>query len=370
MKDATLKACPLCNGELGDACEVRPRVVEELIPARLHKTQYNVHRYWCTACKTRVEARVPGVLPNQRFGVCFMLYVVSLRLIGVTWEKIQTSFHDSFGIVLSKGALVAMQRTIAEALGNEYENLKAELRRAKSVHADDTSWRVDGVNHWLWVLLSKRAAVFTVEDTRSRRVIEDHLGPSFDGVVVTDFFPSFRNLPYAQQKCLVHFLREIERFEKKPDFEETWLWQRARMRVRRLVTDARHVHETVADPIERQLAHDRLVARAQALAQLPARSVENDKYAGALAKLAGQYAESLFTFLVRDEVNWENNPAERGLRPMIVNRKVSYGSRSRTGAEDLAVLHSIGYTARLRGETFLDYAGAHVTLPHERLPQR
>lgn len=63
----------------------------------------------------------------------------------------------------------------------------------------------------------------------------------------------------------------------------------------------------------------------------------------------------LFAFAVEDDVAWENNAAERGLRPLVVNRKVSYGSRSLEGAQRLAAMHSIARTVRLRNESFFAF---------------
>lgn len=361
-KDATLSCCPECDTKLGDPIEVRDRVVEELVPARLHVTKYHIHRYWCASCKRKVEAQPPGVLPGQRFGIHLMLLVCYLRTLGVTWEKERAYFQDSYGLKLSHGALVHMEKVVAKALGKKYDELLQEVRAAKSVHFDDTSWPIDGVNNWLWVLLSKGAAWYTVENTRSRRIVEEHLGDLFDGVTVSDFLPSYRNLPYTQQKCLIHLLREIHRFEEKPDFVLDDDWKSVRMRTKRLVTEARNSRENGMPQKEREELQLRLIARANAVGQM---KLEN-KYAKTLARLVGQYSEMLFTFVVEDDVAWENNAAERGLRPLVVNRKVSYGSRSTEGAQRLAVVHSIAQTARLRNESFFDFASG--SMGHAGMP--
>lgn len=361
-KDAKLSSCPECDSTLGEAIEVRERVVEELVPARLKVTRYHVHRYWCPSCKTKVEAQPAGVLPGQRFGLRLMLLVCYLRTLGVTWEKIRAYFQDSHGLRVSHGALVHMEQVVARALGSKYDELLDEVRNAKSVHFDDTGWRIDGKNHWLWVLLSKGAAWYTVENTRSRRIVEENLGPDFEGVVVSDFLPSYKNLPYPQQKCLVHLLREIHRFEEKPDFTRTRAWFLVRRRVKRLVTEA--VDSIQLPEKEREDLQWRLIGRAHDLRKI---DTSGDKYATRLAKLVAGYAEDLFTFLADpEEIAWENNAAERGLRPLVVNRKASFGSRSNQGAQRLAIIHSIAQTARLRNESFFRFAGA--SIGHAGLP--
>jgi len=353
-KKAELSSCPTCETALGDAIEIRERIVEELVPARLKVTKYHVHRYWCTNCKEKVDAQPAGVLPGQRFGLHLMLLVCYLRTLGVTWEKTRVYLATAFGIRISHGALIHMEEAVAEALGPKYNELLEEVRKAKSAHTDDTSWRIDGENHWLWIMLTKTAAVFTIENTRGRRVVEDALGPSFKGVVVGDFAPTYKNMPYEQQKCLVHLQRLLKKPEEKPDFIDDPEWSRITMRVRSLVTQAVNAHENERNPVKKAQLAGSLMAQAAMLGD----EKWTHKEAKTLARLLKGYHMQLFTFLLHDDVGWENNPAERGLRPMVVNRKTSFGSRSTEGAQRLAIIQSVAQTARLRDTSFLSFAGA------------
>ena len=360
--EVILASCPHCDTPLGEPIDMWERITEDIVPARLKVTRHRVYRYWCTICKNKVEGQPEGVLPGQHFGLHLMLLVCYLRTLGLTWQKIQTYLYEAFGIKISHGGLIHMEEVVAKALGPLYDRLLEDIRRAKSAHADDTSWRIDGENHWLWIFLTKVVAYYTIRESRSRKVIEDCLGPEFDGVVVLDFYPSFMNLPYEQQKCIVHLLRKLRDFEKKPDFKPGREWKRVKMRVKRMVTEALDADETMKDLEERFRLKQRLIARAEAVSQLPRRHI----YAKKIANLVGQYKESLFTFLDHEDVHWENNPAERGLRPMVVNRKTSFGSRSEEGAERRAILQSTAETARLQGTSFISFAGTELGLPPQQ----
>ena len=360
--EVMLASCPHCDTPLGEPIDMWERITEDIVPARLKVTKHRVYRYWCPMCKEKVEGHPEGVLPGQHFGLHIMLLVCYLRTLGLTWQKIQTYLYEAFGIEISHGGLIHMEEVVAKALGPLYIRLQDEVRKAKNVHADDTSWRIDGENHWLWIFLSKLVAYYTIRESRSRKVIEDCLGPDFHGVVVLDFYPSFMNLPYEQQKCIVHLLRRMRDFEKKPDFKPGREWKRVKMRVKRMVTEALDANENMKDIKERSRLKQRLIARAEAVSQLPRRHY----YAKKIANLVGQYKESLFTFLDHEGVHWENNPAERGLRPMVVNRKTSFGSRSDEGAERRAILQSTAETARLQGTSFISFAGAELGLPPQQ----
>ena len=80
-----------------------------------------------------------------------------------------------------------------------------------------------------------------------------------------------------------------------------------------------------------------------------------------LAKRLRRHKDELFTFLEVEGVDWHNNEAERALRPMVVARKNSYGSRTIEGARDRAVLMSVSDSARKRGEGYTAFARSYLS---------
>ena len=64
--------------------------------------------------------------------------------------------------------------------------------------------------------------------------------------------------------------------------------------------------------------------------------------------------EWLFQFVINPDVEPTNNRAERALRPSVIYRKTSGGSRSERGAEIYTKLYSIYYTSKLRKKNFIN----------------
>ena len=79
-----------------------------------------------------------------------------------------------------------------------------------------------------------------------------------------------------------------------------------------------------------------------------------------MCKRLDKHSNRLFTFLEYD-VEFSNNTAERKLRPCVVARKISYGSRSKNGAKEFAPLKSINETCKLNDKDFLDYGKTFIT---------
>ena len=92
-----------------------------------------------------------------------------------------------------------------------YEGIKQQVRHSPCVNADETGWRVNGQNHWLWVFTNKGAALYLIGKSCGSRVVSTVLGKKYEGAVTTDFCPAHNKLEaQAKQRCLAHLLREIK----------------------------------------------------------------------------------------------------------------------------------------------------------------
>ena len=87
------------------------------------------------------------------------------------------------------------------------------------VYADETGWRTDGKNGWLWAVATPTQTVYHINKSRSGAVIEELLGKAFGGTLVSDFYSAYSKMNCKKQKCLVHLLRELtETGEKSLEF--------------------------------------------------------------------------------------------------------------------------------------------------------
>lgn len=242
--------CP-AGHKLGRPIDVEVRFVEEIVPAKVVKKQYIIPIYWCRGCKRKVRAKPIDVLPHERFGINLMLLVCFMRMCGITFEKIRNLLLELYNLKLSKATLMHMEKRVADEFEGHYEQLKQEIQKSRVAYVDETGWPINGKNHWLWAFVTREATWYAIRSTRGKRVIEETLGEGYDGVVVTDFYPSFDRLKYRGQKCLLHLLRNPERVELKrgkPPIEE---FKKFASSLRRLVRNA--VESSEAGPRRRAL---------------------------------------------------------------------------------------------------------------------
>jgi transposase len=282
----------------------------------------------------------------------------------MSYEKIGSLLKLLFDLDLTEAAMVHCVMSVARAFGPRYEELKEELRREASVHGDETSWRIKGKNHWLWAFIGRWSVVYEVAKSRGRDVPRRVLGKDYGGTVISDSWAAWNHIGKKWQRCLSHYLREVEDTikYKSPGKGFTPFAKR----FRRILRDAIRTGEReVKDRDGRLRAKERLESRVDALVSSYSRST-NEKNCGRLIKRLRREKGMLFTFLEEDGVDWNNNAAERALRSSVVIRKITYGNQSDEGAAAHAVLMSIRETCSLRRENFFDYAMEYLNPASER----
>ena len=243
---------------------------------------------------------------------------------------------------------------MARKLGPLYEQIKKEVRLFPVCNGDESSWRVDGANYWLWVVVTKYAALYHIDKTRKTEVPKKMLGPEYEGVVGSDSWGAWNRVGGRHQKCHVHYIRNIK--ETLLYHSPSAYYKRHARTLRRILEDS---HIDAMPGGKKALAAKKKLDR-RILALLGRLKGETDKHCKKMFKRLRREKDHLFTFLEVDGVEWHNNSAERGIRPCVILRNNSYGSRSEEGAAAIAVLMSVKQTCKAKKDNFLDVMRTHL----------
>jgi transposase/polyhydroxyalkanoate synthesis regulator phasin len=373
--------CPECRSQLSDV-EAHERYVEELIPSKVVTTCYHTTSGWCPCCRKKVESRAENQppaadLPHAQLGLNALSTAMVMRVCyRLPFRQITRLFLDLPGLKISPGAIVKQIKRTGKWMEKQYHRLKLVIRAAGVVHADETGWRTNGRNGYLWTLSTAGHTLFHVDRSRSAKVIAELLGKAFGGrgdqTLVSDFYSVYDQFDGPQQKCLTHLLRELrDTVVKRPELTGHAFF----VRCKRLIQDMLRLKKRrgklkAADYWRRVEGVER---RLQDLAQRQWNDPDADRLSGRLNK----YQAKLTTFLHKKEVDGTNNAAERALRPAVVMRKITGGSRSEEGARAWAIVASVMRTAEQQGKDVLksiktllraEWAGKESTLLTELLP--
>jgi hypothetical protein len=249
------------------------------------------------------------------------------------------------GLRLSVGEIQELTHEARRQLQPEAEALRAAVQTSTVVHGDETGWREDGVNGYVWAFAtSGPMAVRYFEHNRSRghAVPKRILGPGFRGWLVSDFYSAYNLIPGRHQRCWGHLLRDLHALKEEHEGNEAVVeWATA---VRQVYDDAQgwlgeHPQATAE---ERKVAYTQAFTHACALGQQYARM--GDHPCRTLAKRLLRHQDELFQFLLVPGLAADNNLVERSLRPLVIIRKISGGSRSEEGTITRLTLVSLLHT--------------------------
>ena len=344
-KEHRLEVCPDCRGELQRCGRTRTRTIEDILESlRSVVTEHTIHRDYCPACKKHVEPVVPDAMPGAAIGHRTVALSAWLHYgVGVSIEQVRGLLGGQFHTHLSAGGLVAAWQRLAEVLEPWYVQLAQEAKGSAYLHADETGWRMNGVTWWLWCFANHTTCYYLIDRSRGSPALERFFAEAFDGVLVTDFWPAYNAFATERQCCLVHLLRELEKVDQD---NHSPAWQAFAKMLRRLVRDGIRLRKR--PDFSPETYRSRILRIDRRLMEL-ARGQYADAEARRLAGRLLKHADELFTFLDHPEVTFDNNLAERMIRPAVILRKISQGNRSEKAAAVQGVLMSIYRTLKLRG---------------------
>jgi transposase len=353
-----LEACPECGGAVSAPYDARTRVIEDIEKSTVVVTEHTIHSHYCAACKKRVEPKVTDALPKAAIGNRALVLSSWLHYgQGQTISQIVSVLDSLFHFPVSGGGLSSQWQRLADILEPWYELIAEEARDGAVLHADETGWRVSGRTHWLWCFATPDLTYYAIEASRGSVVAQQFLAECFEGVLVTDFYAAYNKVTASgRQMCLAHLLRELK---KVSDTNQSKEWQAFEKTLKRLLKDAIRLSrrcDREAEDYKRKV--NRIHLR---LDDFCAEEYE-DADCKRLAKRLRKHRYSLFTFLDEADVPFDNNRAEREIRPAVIIRKNSLHNTSENGARTQAILMSIYRTLKLRAHDPLETIGDAIAL--------
>jgi transposase len=330
-------SCPDCGTSL-ESRGVSRRTLLDAQPLRPEKQLLLLDVKRCPKCRRTFRAKPPGVLPKSLF-TNRLLSVVAIEhyLQGRTLGQLQRQLGTGYG------ALINALHGLARRLQPVIPKLIREYRASFVKHADETGWRTDGRGGYTWLFCTPRLSLFRFRASRSAKVAQEVLGATrLPGTLVVDRYGAYNKAPCAIQYCYSHLARDIEDLQKDdPDdpevnrFVETALPQlAAAMSLRQLNLSKRQFRQQAA-----ALRHD-IETTMNASASHP--GVQH------IQDLFREKCQRMYRWTLDPRIPAENNRAERELRPLVIARKVSFGSQSDAGAATREVLMSVLVTLQKR----------------------
>ena len=388
--------CGACHAALPAAAWgwVERRQVHELPPLRLEVTEHQIAHVRCAACGTTTRGEVPAaVRAPVQYGprrCALAVYLVQQHFL--PYARTRDLLAEVFGAPLAEGTLVGLVRRGAEGMRRVERQITRRLRRAAVLHHDETGLRVvmaaaagaaveSARLHWAHVTSTPQLTHYAVHPQRGAGALEAiGILPHFRGVSLHDGWMAYRHYRRCRHAlCNAHHLRELTFLEE--ELHQAWAGQLKHLlrEMRTSVEQARAAAATRLPTAQREVFHARYEALlAEGLAanpQPPPPAARAPRRGGRRKQSPARnlldrlwtYEHEALLFLDDFAVPFDNNQAERDLRMVKVQQKISGTFRSEAGAQAFCRLRSVLSTWRKQGRSTLDaletlFAGQSLTL--------
>lgn len=349
--------CPYCHRDnLQPLAQTNEHIQQDLVPPPPPiMTRYVHHQAWCPTCGKVVSQAGDAEMPGAHIGPLAKATAIYLRQdIGVTYRKVARLFKELFGLSFVPASALGFDRRATSRGTPLYEDLREKIRLCAVAHADETSWRNDGLGHFAWYAGNDDLAFFHIDRHRSAEVARAIFGKHFNGVLVRDRYAAYNGIGLDWQACLAHIRRNAKDItrehallppsDRDPNADA---FTAAIMRFCSLACNIGQKLKSGKLPWEKAEGLEKLLRRQlnrickQPLRFKPAETLRS--------YLAGPEQKHLLTFLRHHGVPPTNNHAEQSIRRLVIFRKISFGTRSQSGLKTHSVLPSLLLTAKRQG---------------------
>lgn len=343
-----LTHCPDCGTVLIELKTII-RYVEDIQDlTKLQKLLKKIEKHiigsgYCPGCRRRRVAK--EVFPQMSIlgedVKKFIAYlVVIMRL---SFEQVRSFLLDTANFSVSDGEITASLDEQAVKLTPEKDRLLQKIRGAPGRHYDETGWRVQrgGQGNYTWISRPTEGeeAVFLMGRSRGKGNAEELQGDVDNQVGISDDYAAYDNLFGKHQLCMSHPKRKLR------DLAEAKTLSGVRKTACVTSYDAfgklyKELEDTLATGYHKEVWLQKREAYINRLQEIAVISDNDPEKLKVIKQSLTKNAEKYFTCLLQPGIPADNNKAERGLRHVVLKRKISYGSKSQKGADTMSILCS------------------------------
>jgi predicted RecB family nuclease len=346
--------CPRCGKKM---IEKKKGMSHDLIDLKFSKsgvkkwiTRFDAWQYQCLKCNQRFssEKRTPN---PQKYGHGLLSWCVYINSVcGVNVYRILRTLGDVFGVFIYDQVLYRLKHTLAQ----NYQSLSDEIHQSvlgdPVLHVDETVVHLrGGLTGYVWVLTSMDKVYYFYRPSREASFLREVLAP-FKGVLVSDFYPAYDSLECSQQKCLVHFVRDID---------EDLLTNSLDIELKTIAAEFGTILRAIIQTVDRYGLKSRHLKKHKKIVSRFLHSMASNDFVSETAnKYKKRFQKSgakMFTFLDHDGVPWNNNNAEHAIKRFAKYRRDADGRFTERTLTQYLVLATVFETCEFNNVNILKF---------------
>lgn len=349
--------CPGCGHGL-QATETPPRVVQqvEIESVPICITEHRAVAGWCPQCNKIHYGLMPSEIERGGMvGPRLTTLIAYLKgACHASYSTIRKFLRDVIHVTISRGQLAKVINKVSEALDAPYEALLDNVPAQARLNVDETGHREKGEQWWTWCFRASLYTLFKIDSTRSGDVLLEVLGEEFNGVLGCDYYSAYRRYMrecnIVVQFCLAHLIRDVKYLMTLPDARDRAYGERMREALRAMfgIIHRRDTLPEWAFMVRLSEARDEVMR--QGLETAPATRASQN-----IAERFRKHGHAYFTFVTTPGVEPTNNLAEQAIRFVVIDRRITQGTRGEKGRRWCERIWTVIATCCQQGRSVFDY---------------
>ena len=362
-----VSSCETCGNSL-DSVQVKTherRQVFDIPSTKINITEYQGEIKECPCCQCDTYASFPDTVQNRvQYGnriKGLFAYMHSYQLI--PYERLRQFFQDVFSHSISPGTLVNINNQCSDSLEDFEYKLKSMIENSETVHFDETGFRIQGQRRWLHSASTDKLTAYWPHSRRGQIAMDDMgILPRFQGTAVHDHWESYFNYDCNHSLCNAHHLRELTFVHE----QHNQIWAKKMIRclldIKKVVEQnqrrnrkklSKNQINTFEKRYKRILSAGFRDQPPEKIQTKPKRGRKKQSKAKNLLDRLKNFSRETLAFMYNFHVPFDNNLAERDIRMMKVQQKISGCFRSQDGAKAFCRIRSYISTVKKNNQNVM-----------------
>jgi len=365
--DYRFTACPECDNPDVTFIDKPPRIIQqmELEKTVVTRMEHRSYPVWCEHCKKIHYHPFPeDVVKEGLFKERLTALVVYMKAVDhASFSTIRKFIRDVLGEKVSRGYLRKVIEKASHAIDAPYEELLKLLPLEQNLNVDETGHKDNGDRFNTWVFRADLYVLFKIDKSRGSKVLVDVLGKEFDGVLGCDYFSAYhkymKDFNITVQFCIAHLIRDIKYLTGLRDAETKAYGKKLLAAVKEMFKTIHDRENIEPDAFDRAMGNARDTIMEAALNNVPSCLDKNGKElkreAFNMAKRFRNNGKAYFQFITTPGIGPTNNLAEQAVRFIVIDRRITQGTRSEKGRETNERLWTVVGTCALQGRSAFEF---------------
>lgn len=344
-----------CGGAIRLKDKFQVHQVLEIPLPRFEVKEYRIYKGCCESCYVNYEGKLPTGVSFKGFGIRAQA-MVSLLTSKYRLSKrlVRAWFKDVYKMPICLGSVSNIEQTVSQSLERSHEEVRSLVQNAKVIHLDETGHKECNKNGWAWIASTLHHTYFALKRSRGKKIAKELIGNYQDKVIVTDRYSVYSYLPEKNhQICWAHLKRDFQKIADRPDGvgrigrkllkaydrlfgfwkteypKDVSLSKKQKKRLRYFKSQMLRWIKEGAD-----CGHDKTMRTCQNILEL---------------------SGSLWNFFEVKDVPPTNNHAERQLRPLVISKKLTFGTQSDRGSRFMERIFTVVTTCKQQHRDILPF---------------